>query len=61
MMLDVTSGTNAFDVALVLYQWKYEFAPFFAELSTLNTDVPGAPPLAQAAGGLRSGTPDFSG
>jgi multiple sugar transport system substrate-binding protein len=46
MMLDMTSGTNAFDVALVLYQWKYEFAPFFAELSTINTDVPGAPPLA---------------
>jgi multiple sugar transport system substrate-binding protein len=46
MMLDVTSGTNAFDVALVLYQWKHEFAPFFADLATLNTDVPGSPPLA---------------
>jgi multiple sugar transport system substrate-binding protein len=46
MMLDVTSGTNAFDVALVLYQWKHEFAPFFAELASLNADVAGAPPLA---------------
>jgi len=46
MMLDMTSGTNAFDVALLLYQWKHEFAPFFADLSKLNTEVPGAPPLA---------------
>ncbi len=46
MMLDMTSGTNAFDVALLLYQWKQEFAPFFADLSTLNRDVPGAPSLA---------------
>jgi multiple sugar transport system substrate-binding protein len=46
MMLDLTSGTNAFDVSLFIYQWKQDIAPFMAELSTLNTDVPGAPPLA---------------
>ncbi|MFI5015390.1 MAG: ABC transporter substrate-binding protein [Hyphomicrobiales bacterium] len=46
MILDLTSGTHSFDVTLFVYQWKYEVAPYLAELSTLERDVPGAPPLA---------------
>src|SRR5882724_3235386 len=46
MILDFTSGTNSFDVTLFVYQWKYEVAPFLADLTTLEGDVPGAPPLA---------------
>jgi multiple sugar transport system substrate-binding protein len=46
LMLDLTSGTQSFDVTLFVYQWKYEIAPYLADLSTLEKDVPGAPPLA---------------
>lgn len=46
LMLDLTSGTQSFDVSLFVYQWKYELAPYLADLSTLEKDVPGAPPLA---------------
>ena len=46
MILDLTSGTHSFDVTLFVYQWKYEVAPYLADLTTLEKDVPGAPPLA---------------
>jgi multiple sugar transport system substrate-binding protein len=46
LMLDLTSGTQSFDVSLFVYQWKYEIAPYLADLSMLEKDVPGAPPLA---------------
>jgi multiple sugar transport system substrate-binding protein len=46
MILDLTSGTHSFDVTLFVYQWKYEVAPYLADLTTLENDVPGAPSLA---------------
>src|SRR5712692_4099451 len=45
LILDLTSGAHSFDVSLFVYQWKYEIAPYLADLSTLETDVPGAPAL----------------
>jgi len=39
MILDFTSGTNSFDVTLFVYQWKYEVAPFLADLATLEGDA----------------------
>ncbi|MBI3707020.1 MAG: extracellular solute-binding protein [Proteobacteria bacterium] len=45
LMLDLTGGTHSFDVTYFVYQWKYEIAPYLADLSTLEKDVPGAPPL----------------
>jgi multiple sugar transport system substrate-binding protein len=45
MILDLTSGAHSFDVTLYVYQWKYEVEPYLADLSTLEKDVPGAPPL----------------
>ena len=46
MILDLTSGAHSFDVTLFVYQWKYEIAPYLADLATIEKDVPGAPPLA---------------
>jgi ABC-type glycerol-3-phosphate transport system substrate-binding protein len=45
MVLDLTSGANSFDVYTLAYQWKYEVAPYLADLSNIETDVEGAPPL----------------
>ena len=45
LMLDLTSGTNAFDVAVFVYQWKQDVAPYLADLSSLNKDVPGSADL----------------
>jgi multiple sugar transport system substrate-binding protein len=45
LMLDMTSGTGSFDVTFFVYQWKYEVAPFLADLTTLQKDIPGAPPV----------------
>lgn len=45
LILDWTSGTNAYDVSLFVYQWKADLAPFLADLSSLDTDVKGAPAL----------------
>ena len=46
MMLDLTSNTNAYDVTLFIYQWKQDLAPFLADLSKLNQELPDAPGLA---------------
>ncbi|MFI4982749.1 MAG: ABC transporter substrate-binding protein, partial [Nevskiales bacterium] len=46
MMLDFTSGTNAYDVTLFVYQWIQDIAQYLADLGTLNRDVAGAPDLA---------------
>jgi ABC-type glycerol-3-phosphate transport system substrate-binding protein len=45
MVLDLTSRANSFDVYTLAYQWKYEVAPYLADLSNIETDVKGAPPL----------------
>jgi multiple sugar transport system substrate-binding protein len=45
LMLDWSSGTNAFDVSLFVYQWKADLTPFLADLTNLEKDVPGAPAL----------------
>lgn len=45
LMLDWTSGTNAYDVSLFVYQWKSDLAPLLADLTTLEKDVKGAPAL----------------
>jgi multiple sugar transport system substrate-binding protein len=45
LMLDWSSGTNAYDVSLFVYQWKADLAPFLADLTSLEKDVPGAPAL----------------
>lgn len=46
MVLDTSTGTNSFDVYPVAYQWKYDVAPYLADLSNVDREVPGAPPLA---------------
>ena len=46
LMLDLSSGTNAYDVAAFVYQWKQDIAPYMADLSALNSDVPGSADLA---------------
>ncbi|MBI1773943.1 MAG: extracellular solute-binding protein [Proteobacteria bacterium] len=48
MILDLTSGGHSYDITLFVYQWKYEVAPYLADLTTLEKDVPGAPSLALA-------------
>ena len=45
MVLDVTSGAGSFDVYTFAYQWKYEVAQYLADLSNVETEVAGAPPL----------------
>jgi len=45
MVLDVTTGTNSFDIYPIAYQWKYDVAPYLADLSWIDTEVDGAPPL----------------
>ena len=45
LMLDWTSGTNAYDVSLFVYQWKADLAPYLADLASLERDVKGAPAL----------------
>lgn len=46
LMLDLTSNTNAYDVTLFIYQWKYELVPFLADLSGADRAIAEAPPLA---------------
>ena len=46
LMLDLTSNTNAYDVTLFIYQWKFELAPFLADLAGADRAVAGAPSLA---------------
>ena len=46
LMLDLSSGTNSYDVVVFVYQWKQDVAPYLADLSSLNTDVPGSAALA---------------
>lgn len=45
MVLDLTSGSNSFDVYTLAYQWKYEVAPYLADLANVETEVEGVPPL----------------
>jgi multiple sugar transport system substrate-binding protein len=45
MVLDVTSGGQSFDVYQFAYQWKYEVAPYLADLTHLESEIAGAPPL----------------
>jgi multiple sugar transport system substrate-binding protein len=45
LMLDLTTKTNAFDVYLTAYQWKDEVAPYVADLTHLDQEVKGTPPM----------------
>jgi multiple sugar transport system substrate-binding protein len=45
MVLDATSNTNSFDVSITAYQWKDEIAPYFADLSKIDHEIKGIPPL----------------
>jgi len=45
MVLDVTTGTNSFDVYPVAYQWKYDVAAYLADLSHIDKEIDGAPAL----------------
>lgn len=44
-VLDVTTGTNAFDGYVYTYPWKGELAPYFADLEALVPTIESAPPL----------------
>jgi multiple sugar transport system substrate-binding protein len=44
-VLDVTTGTNAFDGYVYTYPWKGELAPYFADLEKVVPAIEGAPPL----------------
>ena len=44
-MLDVTTGTNAFDGYVYTYPWKGELAPYFADLEALVPTIESAPSL----------------
>jgi len=44
-VLDVTTGTNAFDGYVYTYPWKGELAPYFADLEKLVPTIESAPPL----------------
>lgn len=45
MMLDVTSGSNSFDTFPLAYQWKFDAAPYLADLSNINSEIKDSPPL----------------
>jgi multiple sugar transport system substrate-binding protein len=45
MVLDATSNTNSFDVSITAYQWKDEIAPYFTDLSKIDQEIKGIPPL----------------
>ena len=45
LLLDLTTKTNAYDVYLTAYQWKDEVAPFVADLTHMDQEVKGLPPL----------------
>jgi multiple sugar transport system substrate-binding protein len=44
-VLDVTTGTNAFDGYVYTYPWKGELGPYFADLEKLVPSIESAPPL----------------
>ena len=44
-VLDVSSGTNAFDGYVYTYPWKGELAPYFADLEKVVPTIDGAPSL----------------
>ena len=44
-ILDTATKTNAFDVYLNAYQWKQEIGPYLADLSHIEQEVKGCPPL----------------
>jgi multiple sugar transport system substrate-binding protein len=45
LLLDLTTKTNAYDVYLTAYQWKSEVAPYVADLTHIDQEVKGTPPL----------------
>ena len=45
-VLDVTTGTNAFDGYVYTYPWKGELGPYFADLEKIVPAIEGAPRLA---------------
>jgi ABC-type glycerol-3-phosphate transport system substrate-binding protein len=45
LMLDLSTKTNAFDVYITAYQWKDEVAPYVADLTHIDQEVKGVPPL----------------
>ena len=45
LILDVTSKTNAFDVYITAYQWKDEVAPYVIDVTHLDQEVKGVPPM----------------
>ncbi len=45
LVLDLTTKTNAYDVYLTAYQWKDEVAPYVADLTRIDQEVKGMPPL----------------
>jgi multiple sugar transport system substrate-binding protein len=45
MVLDLTTGTNSYDIYPVAYQWKYDVATYLADLSKIDSEVEGAPAL----------------
>lgn len=44
-ILDTATKTNAFDVYLNAYQWKQEIGPYLADLTDIDKQVKGCPPL----------------
>ena len=44
-ILDLATKTNAFDVFLNAYQWKQEIGPYLADLTGMDQQVKGCPPL----------------
>jgi multiple sugar transport system substrate-binding protein len=44
-VLDVTTGTNAFDGYVYTYPWKGELAPYFADLEAIVPTIESAPSL----------------
>jgi ABC-type glycerol-3-phosphate transport system substrate-binding protein len=46
LILDLSTKTNSFDVYITAYQWKSEVAPYVADLTHMDQEVKGVPPLA---------------
>lgn len=45
MILDASSNTNSFDIYLTAYQWKEQLAPHAHDLTRLDQEVRGVPPM----------------
>ena len=44
-ILDASTNTNAFDIYITAYQWKDQLAPYAADLTHIDQEVKGAPPM----------------